>query len=56
MQIQQLDIIEKYFEKLVMTRGRTFNFLGMNINITNNKTIEMTMKDQMKEAFKMFGE
>ena len=51
-----LDIIEKHFGKLVITRGKTFNFLGMKIKITKDKTIEMSMKDQIEEAFEMFGE
>ena len=38
------------------TRGNAHNFLGMRIRITEDKKIEITMKYQVKEAFKMFGE
>ena len=34
-----LDIIETHFGKLVITRGKTFNFLEMKINITKEKMI-----------------
>ena len=51
-----LDIIEKHFGKLIITRGKSFSFLGMKINITKDETIEISMKDQIEEAFEMFGE
>ena len=48
-------ILEKHFGKLVITRGKTHDFLGMKINI-KGKQIEISMKDQLEEAFNMFGE
>ena len=51
-----LDIIKKHFGKLVITRGKNLNFLGMKIKITKDKPIEMLMKYQIKQVFEMFGE
>ena len=38
-----------------MTRGKKYYFLGMNITITNNRTIEIEMKDQLQEIIDMFA-
>ena len=51
-----LNTIEKHFRKLVITRGNSHNFLGMKIQITKEKMIEISMKDQIEEACGMFGE
>ena len=36
-----LNIIEKHFGKLVITRGKIVNFLGIKINTTKDKGIEI---------------
>ena len=50
-----LKTIEDHFGKLVVDRGKTHNFLGIKIHITKNKAVEISMKDQIEEAIKMFG-
>ena len=50
-----LEIIEGHFRMLLIIRGKTHDFLGMKIRITEDKTTEITMKDQIEEAFEMFG-
>ena len=47
-------LIEKHFGKLSISRGEEHTFLGMNIKIGKNKTIEIEMKDQLKETIEMF--
>ena len=51
-----LDITVGNFGKLVIIRGKAHDFLGMIIFITEDKTIEITMKDQVQEVFKIFRE
>ena len=51
-----LNTIEKHFGKLVITRGKTHNFLGMKIKITKEKMIEISMKYQIEEVCGMFDE
>ena len=50
-----LDIIGKVFGKVIVIRGKVFIFLGMKINITKDKTIEISSKNQIEEAFELFG-
>ena len=40
-----LKSIERYFGKLVTTRGKTHDFLGMKIRSADDKLIETTMKE-----------
>ena len=39
-----------------MTIGKKHNFLGMSINITEDKQLEIEMKEQLLEAIEEFGE
>ena len=39
-----------------MTRGKNNKFLVMNINITEDKQVEIEMKDKFLEAIEEFGE
>ena len=41
---------------LVVTRGKALSLLGMNINITKEKIIEIYMKEQLREVIEKFGE
>ena len=49
-----IDLIEKHFGKLSVSRGEDHTFLGMNIKIRKDKKIEIEMKDQLRETIKMF--
>ena len=49
-----IEIMKGHFGDLVVTRGKTHNFLGMNIHINDEKNIEIEMKDQLKEAVATF--
>ena len=51
----QIKMIEKHFDKLTVTRGKSFNFLGIDFDV-NNKKISMTMKKLLEEAIELFGE
>ena len=39
-----------------MTIGKKHNFLGMSINITEDKQFEIEMKEQFLETIEEFGE
>ena len=46
--------MKSHFGDLSVTRGKTHNFLGMNIHINDEKNIEIEMKEQLKEAIATF--
>ena len=48
--------IEDRFGKMVVTRGKTHNFVGMDVVFKDNGTVEITMKDYIKECFEAYGE
>ena len=37
--------LKKRFKKMTVTRGKEYNFVGMDITFRNNKTFEITMKE-----------
>ena len=39
-----------------MTRGKRHKFLGLNLHITDDKKVEIDMKEQLMEAIEAFGE
>ena len=41
---------------MVVTRVKEYNFVGMDIRIKDNGTVEIQMKDQILECFEAFGE
>ena len=49
-----IDLMKKHFGDLTITRGNKHRFLGMNITINQDKSIEIEMKDQLQEAIDMF--
>ena len=52
-----LDAIKEHFGELVIYRGNAHNLLGMKIVLDQrNKAVRINMKDQIEEAFQMFGE
>ena len=48
--------IEKHFGKISVDDGKTFNFLGMNITMRDDKKIEIEMKKQISKNISWFGE
>ena len=48
--------LEKHFVDLVVTIGNNHTFLGMNVNITEEKKVDMEMKEKLSEAIEAFGE
>ena len=50
-----IDLMKKHFGDLTITRGNKHRFLGMNITINQDKSIEIEMKDQLQEAIGMFN-
>ena len=42
-----LDTIKTHFGEIKITRGKNHTFLGMNIQITEDKKIEIEMEDQL---------
>ena len=48
--------IEERFGKMVVTRGEKHNFVGMDIEFKDNGTVEILMKEYIKECFVAFGE
>ena len=49
-----IDLMKSHFGDLTVTRGKKHRFLGMNIEINEDKNIEIEMKDQLLEAVSMF--
>ena len=49
-----IDLMKKHFGDLTITRGNKHRFLGMNITINMGESIEIEMKDQLKETIDMF--
>ena len=43
--------LEIHFGKLTVESGNKFNFLGMDINITKERKIEISMKKQIEQAW-----
>ena len=48
--------LKNHFGELVVTRGKKHKFLDMNKNITEDKKIQIDMKEQLLEAIEVFGE
>ena len=48
--------MKKEFGDIKITRGKKHVFLGIDIEITPQKTIEIDMSAQLQEAIEMFGE
>ena len=52
-----LNTVKEHFGELVISRGEEHDLLGMKIKINRaDKTVTIDMRDQLKEAFEMFGE
>ena len=54
--LQIIKEVEKHFGPLEPTIGSTHTYLGMNINVTKGKTIEICLRDQVQEAINAFPE
>ena len=50
-----INSLKKRFRELVVTRANNNSFWGMNINITDEKNVDMYMKEQFMEATEAFG-
>ena len=48
--------LEKRFGPLTVILDKKFDFLGMNIELTNIKAIKILMKKQIREALEWLGE
>ena len=51
---ETLEMIEKYFGDIKVSRGNTHNFLGMEIEFMKDFKFLLNMKDQLEEAIKEF--
>ena len=51
-----IEIAKRYFGELKVTWGKIHKFLGININIRDDKKIELDMVDHLVDAIKKFGE
>ena len=51
-----IEQLEKYFGKMVVTRGRDHSFLGMELSFKDNNTVHVSMKQLCKEAIEAFDE
>ena len=49
-----IDQINKHFGTLIVTRGKKFELIGMDIEI-KNKRVHVSIKKQLKEAIEMHG-
>ena len=48
-----IDMVKGYFGDLVLTRGKAHTFLGIKFKITDDKKVEMSMKNQIQEGIDM---
>ena len=48
-----ISMIEDYFDKMTVTRGRTHTFLGMKIVYTDKGTAEVSMESYLREALEI---
>ena len=54
---EMLGVLKSHFGDLVISRGNEHDLLGMRIKIDReSKNVVIDMRDQLKEAFDMFGE
>jgi len=51
-----IDKIEEKFGKMTVTRGKSHDFLGMNIDFLEDKTVTVGMKEHIKGAIADFPE
>ena len=50
------EVLKRHFGDLVITRGPTHLFLGIDFKIRKDKKVELSMKDQLEEAIASFPE
>ena len=50
-----IDMMKRHFGDLSITRGKTHRFLGMNITITEDKKLQIEMKEHLQEAIDMYS-
>ena len=50
-----IDILKGHVGKVTVYRGREHTFLGMNVNMREDKNIYIEIKDQLMEAIEMFN-
>ena len=51
-----IHVIEERFVKMLVTRGKEHNFIGINVAYKDNDTIDISMKDYNTECFEAFGD
>ena len=51
-----IGLIENRFGKMTVTRGKLHNFVGMDLNFKGNGTVEIFMREYIKECIEVFGE
>ena len=51
-----LGLIESKFGKMTVSRGKMHNFVGMDLEFKENGTVEILMKEYIKECIEVFGE
>ena len=49
-----IGMLKGHFGELTVSRGKKHNFLGMNIELNDNKSISIEMRDQLNETVNMF--
>ena len=54
--IDVLNILKKHFGDLTITRGKQYNFLGMDLTFNNDGTVKIEMKKQLEDTRKMVDE
>ena len=51
-----IERLEEDFGKMTVTRGKKHTYVGMNITLTEDRNVEIEMKDYLKEAIEAYGE
>ena len=49
-----IKLMNEHFGELTVTRGNKHRFLGMNITLSKNKSIEIEMREQVQKVIDMF--
>ena len=52
---QVLNRLKKRFDKMTIKRGKTHNFVGMDIMYNEDGTVSLSMKDYILECLETFG-
>ena len=51
-----MEVLQKYLRKLTVTRGRKYSYLGMHIELREDRNISVDMTDEIENIIEEFSE